>query len=323
MTAGGEQGHGNRAIFAAFFANLGIAIAKFVGYVITGSASMLAESIHSVADTGNQALLLLGGRRASKEATPLHPFGFGRERYFWSFVVALVLFTLGSAFAIYEGVHKLQHPEPLESPDRRLSSSSAWRSCSSRSPCGPPSSSPAPSRATTLVAAVRPPGEVPELPVVLLEDIGALDRTVHRLLRHLDRRADRQPEVGRLRHGDHRRAARHHRHLPRRRDEGSAHRRGGRRRRCRSASGGSSRPIPTSLASSTSAPTTSGPTTCSSPARSSSTPNCRGRDLAEAVDRIERSDPRRGPDRRPDLPRARCDPDAQTPAPGGGAGVTP
>src|SRR5262245_18772584 len=112
-----EHGHGGstRAIIAAFLANLGIAIAKFVGYVITGSGSMLAESIHSVADTGNQALLLLGGRKARKDETPLHPFGFGRERYFWSFVVALVLFTLGSAFAIYEGVHKLQHPEPLES----------------------------------------------------------------------------------------------------------------------------------------------------------------------------------------------------------------
>jgi len=96
-----------KAILAALFANLGIAIAKFVGYAFTSSSSMLAEAIHSVADTSNQALLLLGGRRARRDATTAHPFGFGRERYFWSFIVALVLFTLGGLFAIYEGVHKL------------------------------------------------------------------------------------------------------------------------------------------------------------------------------------------------------------------------
>jgi len=86
---------------------MGIAIAKFVAYFFTSSSSMLAESIHSVADTSNQALLLLGSRRAHKHATAEHPFGYGRERYFWSFVVALVLFSLGGLFAIYEGWHKL------------------------------------------------------------------------------------------------------------------------------------------------------------------------------------------------------------------------
>lgn len=96
-----------KAILAALFANLGIAIAKFVGYAFTSSSSMLAEAIHSVADTSNQALLLFGGRQARRDATPEHPFGFGRERYFWSFIVALVLFTLGGLFAIFEGVHKL------------------------------------------------------------------------------------------------------------------------------------------------------------------------------------------------------------------------
>jgi cation diffusion facilitator family transporter len=96
-----------KAVLAALFANLGIAIAKFVGYAFTSSSSMLAEAIHSVADTSNQALLLLGSRRAAMDATPDHPFGFGRERYFWSFIVALVLFTLGGLFAIYEGWHKL------------------------------------------------------------------------------------------------------------------------------------------------------------------------------------------------------------------------
>jgi cation diffusion facilitator family transporter len=96
-----------KAILAALFANLGIAIAKSIGYAFTSSSSMLAEAIHSVADTSNQALLLFGGRQARRDATPEHPFGFGRERYFWSFIVALVLFTLGGLFAIFEGVHKL------------------------------------------------------------------------------------------------------------------------------------------------------------------------------------------------------------------------
>ena len=111
--AGG--GHGTKAVVAALLANGCIAIAKFFGFLITGSASMLAESVHSVADTGNQALLLLGGKRAQRDATPQHPFGYGRERYFWSFVVALILFSLGGMFAIYEGWHKISDPHELES----------------------------------------------------------------------------------------------------------------------------------------------------------------------------------------------------------------
>ena len=112
-----ESGHGTRrAIFAAFVANLGIAIAKFAAFLITGSASMMAESIHSVADTGNQGLLFLGGARARKPADQEHQFGYGAERYFWAFVVALVLFSLGALFSLYEGVEKLRHPHELESP---------------------------------------------------------------------------------------------------------------------------------------------------------------------------------------------------------------
>jgi cation diffusion facilitator family transporter len=103
-----------KAILAALGANLGIALGKFVAFLFTGSASMLAESIHSVADSANQLLLLFGNRRARQDATPEHPFGFGRERYFWSFVVALVLFTLGGVFAIAEGVEKLRHPHEVE-----------------------------------------------------------------------------------------------------------------------------------------------------------------------------------------------------------------
>ena len=105
-----------RAIVAALLANAGIAVAKFIGFLITGSSSMLAESVHSVADTSNQGLLLWGQRQARKEADELHQFGYGRSRYFYSFVVALVLFTLGSVFALYEGYHKISHPEKLSSP---------------------------------------------------------------------------------------------------------------------------------------------------------------------------------------------------------------
>ena len=104
-----------KAIFAAFFANLGIAISKFVGFLITGSASLLAETIHSLADTGNQLLLFLGGKRAGRSESAAHPFGYGRERYFWAFAVALVLFSAGGMFALYEGISKLRDPHEIES----------------------------------------------------------------------------------------------------------------------------------------------------------------------------------------------------------------
>ena len=169
MAAGG----GTRAILAAFFANLGIAIAKFVAFLFTGAASMLAEAIHSVADTGNQALLLLGGRLARRDATAEHPFGYGRERYFWSFVVALVLFTVGSLFALYEGVDKIRHPHEIDSPAWAfavLTMAIVLEGFSMR---------------TAVVEANRVRGSAswtrfvrrsrsPELPVVLLEDLGAL-----------------------------------------------------------------------------------------------------------------------------------------------------
>ncbi|GAB2647658.1 cation diffusion facilitator family transporter [Gordonia jinhuaensis] len=105
-----------KAILAALTANAGIAVAKFAGFAITGSSSMLAEGVHSVADTSNQALLLFGQRQARKDADQLHPFGYARSRYFYSFVVALVLFSLGSLFAIYEGIEKVEHPHELDSP---------------------------------------------------------------------------------------------------------------------------------------------------------------------------------------------------------------
>ncbi|WP_181781703.1 cation diffusion facilitator family transporter [Pseudonocardia pini] len=169
MSAGG----GTKAILAALGANAGIAAAKFVGYAITGSSSMLAEAVHSVADTANQGLLLLGGRTAKRRATPDHPFGYGRDRYFYSFIVALMLFTLGSVFAIYEGIHKLEEPEALTSPIVAvviLVVAIGLEGLSFR----------------TAVHESRPlkgslswwqfirQAKVPELPVVLLEDTGAL-----------------------------------------------------------------------------------------------------------------------------------------------------
>lgn len=111
MATGGNL----RAIIAAMVANAGIAIAKFVAFLATGSASMLAESIHSVADTSNQGLLILGGRRAKKIEDNEHQFGYGRERYFWAFVVAMVLFALGGVFSVFEGIEKIRHPHELES----------------------------------------------------------------------------------------------------------------------------------------------------------------------------------------------------------------
>ena len=169
MSAGGST----RAILAALLANAGIAVAKFVGFLVTGSSSMLAEAVHSVADTSNQGLLLFGQRQARKQADDLHQFGFGRSRYFYSFVVALVLFSLGAVFALYEGYHKIVHPVPLSSPvvaiallvvaiglegfsfrtavveSRPLKGASTWWQFIRRS-------------------------RNPELPVVLLEDTGAL-----------------------------------------------------------------------------------------------------------------------------------------------------
>jgi cation diffusion facilitator family transporter len=105
-----------RAVLAALAANLGIAITKFIAFLVSGSTSMLAESVHSVADTGNQVLLLVGRGRANRPPSEEHPFGFGRERYFYGFVVSVMLFTVGAIFSIYEGVHKIINPEEIRSP---------------------------------------------------------------------------------------------------------------------------------------------------------------------------------------------------------------
>ncbi|MCU1675597.1 MAG: cation transporter [Frankiales bacterium] len=164
-----------KAIIAAFFANLGIAISKLVAFLFTGAASMLAEAIHSFADTGNQGLLMLGGKKAKREPDEHHPFGHSRERYFWAFVVALVIFSIGGAFAIYEGVHKLTEAkhelEYFWVGVAVLSVAIVLESFSLRT-------------AVVETRHIKPAGQSywqfirhtksAELPVVLLEDLGAL-----------------------------------------------------------------------------------------------------------------------------------------------------
>jgi cation diffusion facilitator family transporter len=162
-----------KAIFAAFFANLGIAIAKFVAFLLTGASSMLAESIHSLADTGNQGLLFLGGKRSARPADELHQFGHGGERYFWAFVVALVLFSLGAVFAIYEGVDKLIHPHGLEDPLVAyivLGVAIVLESFSLRTAVREANPERHGRSWWTFIRTARSP----ELPVVLLEDLAAL-----------------------------------------------------------------------------------------------------------------------------------------------------
>jgi cation diffusion facilitator family transporter len=180
--AGGSDGHETGgAILAAFLANMGIAAAKFAGFVITGSSSLLAESIHSLADSSNQGLLFLGGRQASRTPTELHQFGYGRVRYFWAFVVAMVLFSLGGLFSAYEGYHKIADPHDIDAPGVAigiLALALVFEAFALR----------------TAVRHARPhrggrswtqyirESRSPELPVLLLEDSGALLGLVFALL---------------------------------------------------------------------------------------------------------------------------------------------
>jgi cation diffusion facilitator family transporter len=169
MSAGGSK----RAVLAALSANVGIAVIKFLAFLLTNSSSMLAEAVHSLVDSGNQGLLLLGANRAKQTATSEHPFGYGRNRYVYGFLVALCLFSVGGLFALYEGIDKIRHPHHLQDPaiavgvlliavgleafsfrtaiheSRGLKGSASW------------------------VAFIRH-AKVPELPVVLLEDFAAL-----------------------------------------------------------------------------------------------------------------------------------------------------
>ncbi|GHD07202.1 cation diffusion facilitator family transporter [Zhihengliuella salsuginis] len=166
---------GTKAVVAALIANLTIAVFKFIGWALTQSSSMLAEAIHSVADSGNQVLLLVGGRAAKKQASPEHPFGYGRERYIYAFIVSIVLFSVGGLFALYEAWHKFQDPHGIEGPwwwvpvavlvGAIIAESFSFR--------------------TAVIESNRVRGKKswtqfvrraksPELPVILLEDLGAL-----------------------------------------------------------------------------------------------------------------------------------------------------
>jgi len=180
---------GTKAVVAALLANSGIAVLKFLAFFLTGASSMLAEGIHSIADSGNQGLLLLGGKRSQREATPQHPFGFGRERYVYSFLVAIVLFSVGGLFALYEAYHKaheVRDGAPNELLDGRwwwvaivvLLGAIVMEGLSFRT---------AVREANTVRGSVSWPqfirrAKSPELPVILLEDSAALVGLVLALL---------------------------------------------------------------------------------------------------------------------------------------------
>ncbi|HLV74313.1 MAG TPA: cation diffusion facilitator family transporter [Vulgatibacteraceae bacterium] len=163
-----------RAIITALGANLGIATTKFVAFLLTGSSSMLAESIHSVADSSNQALLLIGGKRARRDATEEHPFGYGRERYIYAFIVAIVLFSLGGLFALYEAWHKIRDPHGITAwhwvPIVVLLVAIVLESVALRTAVRESNRS---RGKASWVQFVRR-SKSPELPVILLEDAGAL-----------------------------------------------------------------------------------------------------------------------------------------------------
>ena len=172
---------GKRAIVAALLANIGIAVTKFIAWALTGSSSMLAEAIHSVADSGNQLLLLLGGRRSTREATEVHPFGYGRERYIYAFIVSIVLFSVGGLFALYEAWHKFQHPEPITAwqwvPITVLLVAIVLESFSLRTAIHESNLVRGSASWTQFVRHAK----APELPVILLEDLGALTGLVFAL----------------------------------------------------------------------------------------------------------------------------------------------
>ena len=170
MSAGG----GNRAIIAALGANIGIAITKFIAFLLTSSSSMLAESVHSLADSGNQALLLIGGKRSRQAPDEVHPFGYGRERYLYAFIVAIVLFSVGGLFALYEAWHKFADPHPIDTwvwvPFVVLIAAIGMESYSFRTAIHESNHVRGKQSWVSFVRTAK----APELPVVLLEDAGAL-----------------------------------------------------------------------------------------------------------------------------------------------------
>ena len=199
---------GTRAIIAALVANLGIAVTKFVAFLLTRSSSMLAESIHSVADSGNQILLLVGGRRAAREATPQHPFGYGRQRYVYAFIVSIVLFSVGGLFALYEAWHKWVHPEPIEGrwwwvPLVVLLVAIGLESYSFRTAISESNRT----RGSRSLGAVRPDGEGPRAAGGAAGGRRRPARAGVRAVRCRDDAADPRRSLGRRRHRDDRAAA--------------------------------------------------------------------------------------------------------------------
>ena len=278
--------HSTTAVVAAFAANLGIAIMKFVGFAFTGSGAMLAEAVHSVADTGNEGLLLLGGHTSKRDADIEHPFGYGRERYFWAFVVSVLLFSVGGLFSIFDGIEKLINPHELESAGWAIGillGAMVLELLSFR----------------TAVRSTRPvkrsvgwwrfirTAKTPELPIVLLEDSAALIGLCIALVSIAVAEITGDSRVRRDRQPRHRCVARRRRVRARGRDAQPAHRRG---RVTRGRNGASStrwRTPPTCAASSTSAPNTSGRRSCSSPRSSSSASDLSIRELADVVNEVE------------------------------------
>ncbi|MER7573414.1 cation diffusion facilitator family transporter [Streptomyces sp. NPDC126514] len=164
---------GTKAIVAALAANLAIAVAKFVAFLFSGSSSMLAESVHSLADSGNQGLLLVGGKKAKREATPQHPFGYGRERYIYAFLVSIILFSVGGMFALYEGYEKIKHPHEITHwywPVGVLVFAIIAETFSFRTAIKESNAL----RGKKSWSEFVRHSKAPELPVVLLEDLGAL-----------------------------------------------------------------------------------------------------------------------------------------------------
>lgn len=162
-----------RAIIAALAANIGIAITKFIAAAFSGSASMFAEGIHSVADSGNQILLLIGGKRAKRVATAEHPFGYGRSRYIYAFMVSIVLFAIGGLFSITEGIEKLSHPHELDNvwlPLVVLGAAIVMESFSFRTAIRESNHVRGKQGWVQFVRHAKSP----ELPVILLEDLAAL-----------------------------------------------------------------------------------------------------------------------------------------------------
>ena len=164
---------GTKAVIAALGANLGIAAAKFVAFAMTGSSSMLSEGIHSLADSGNQVLLLFGGKRAKRGVDETFQFGYSRVRYVYAFVVAIVLFTVGGLYSLYEGIHKFQHPEELKDLNIAIGVlifAIILEGFSFRTALKEANKARGDHSLKSFVKRVRQP----ELPVILLEDTGAL-----------------------------------------------------------------------------------------------------------------------------------------------------